>query len=79
MGNRLYILDEPESALSIESQFTLLVMIKNLEDRKSVHSSILMTYPNTEIYCVTDTGLQQINYEDTQQYKLMRYFINNPQ
>ncbi len=83
-GKGLYIFDEPESALSIESQFSLLVMIKQLVDKDSqfiiaTHSPILMAFPNAQIYCVTDNGLRQISYEETQQYKLMKYFINNYQ
>lgn len=83
-GDGLYIFDEPESALSIESQFALLVMVKNLVDKDSqfivaTHSPILMAYPDADIYCVTDNGLQLIVYEKTEQYQLMRYFINNYQ
>ncbi|WP_080904325.1 AAA family ATPase [Parabacteroides sp. Marseille-P3160] len=81
-GKGLYIFDEPESALSINSQLTLLVMMKNLVDKDSqfiiaTHSPILMAYPDADIYCVTDQGLQLAAYEKTEQYMLMKYFINN--
>jgi len=83
-GNGLYILDEPESALSLTSQLSLLVMIKELVEQNSqfivaTHSPVLMAYPDADIYCVTNNGLQLINYEDTEQYKLTKYFINNYQ
>ncbi|MBK5722121.1 AAA family ATPase [Dysgonomonas sp. Marseille-P4677] len=81
-GNGLYILDEPESALSVANQLSLLVMMKELVDKNSqfiiaTHSPILMAYPNADIYDVTDNGLNLINYEDTEHYKLIKYFINN--
>lgn len=83
-GDGLYILDEPEAALSVGSQFSLLVLIKKLVETNSqfiiaTHSPILMAYPDAEIYTVTESGLQLINYEDTEQYKLTKYFINNHQ
>lgn len=81
-GNGLYIFDEPESALSITSQFNLLIQIKELVEKNSqfiiaTHSPILMAYPDADIYCVTDRGLELTHYEDTEQYKLTKYFISN--
>lgn len=81
-GNGLYILDEPESALSVANQLSLLVMIKEIADKNSqfiiaTHSPILMAYPDADIYCVTDDGLKLVNYEDTEHYKLTKFFINN--
>lgn len=81
-GDGLYIFDEPESALSIISQFKLLVKMKELEDKKSqfiiaTHSPILLAYPGAEIYKITDNGLVLTNYEDTEQYKLTKYFVTN--
>ena len=81
-GNGLYIFDEPESALSITSQLKLLVLIKELVDNKSqfiiaTHSPILLAYPDANIYNVTNKGLELMKYEDTEQYGLMKYFINN--
>lgn len=81
-GNGLYIFDEPESALSINSQFNLLIAINELVEKKSqfiiaTHSPILMAYPDADIYHVSDSGLELVNYEDTEQYRLTKYFINN--
>lgn len=81
-GNGLYIFDEPESALSIVSQFNLLMAMKGLVEKQSqfiiaTHSPILMAYPDADIYHVTDNGLELVNYEDTEQYRLTKYFINN--
>lgn len=81
-GNGLYIFDEPEAALSISSQFKMLVRMKELTDENSqfiiaTHSPVLMAYPDAEIYVISDTGIELIDYEDTEQYKLTKYFINN--
>ena len=83
-GNGLYILDEPESALSLTNQLTLMLLIKELVDKDSqfiiaTHSPILMAYPDADIYSVSDEGLKLVQYEDTEQYKLTKYFINNYQ
>ncbi len=81
-GNGLYIFDEPESALSISSLFKLLVKIRELEKNNSqfviaTHSPILLAYPGADIYTITDNGLELIEYEQTEQYKLTKYFISN--
>ncbi|MBK5722123.1 AAA family ATPase [Dysgonomonas sp. Marseille-P4677] len=83
-GDGLYILDEPESALSIANQLSLLVMMKDLVDKNSqfiiaTHSPILIAYPSADIYQVSENGLNLVNYEDTEQFKLTKYFINNHQ
>ncbi|GAB6121189.1 hypothetical protein JCM30204_23380 [Dysgonomonas termitidis] len=73
-GNGLYILDEPESALSATNQMALLAIMKNISDNNSqfiiaTHSPILMAYPEADIYCVTDDGLKLVSYEETEHYK----------
>ncbi|TYR37855.1 AAA family ATPase [Sphingobacterium phlebotomi] len=81
-GNGLYILDEPESALSIISQFNMLTRISQLVEKRSqfiiaTHSPILLAYPNADIYQVSPDGLKLVNYEETEQYRLSKYFLNN--
>ncbi|MDF2518397.1 MAG: family ATPase [Sphingobacterium sp.] len=83
-GRGLYLLDEPESALSINSQLRLLTRMNQLVNNKSqfiiaTHSPILLAYPDAEIYTVSELGLQQVDYEETEQFKLYRYFLNNYQ
>lgn len=83
-GRGLYLLDEPESALSINSQFRLLTRMNQLVNNKSqfivaTHSPILLAYPDAEIYTVSEFGLQQVEYEETEQFKLYKYFLNNYQ
>lgn len=83
-GNGLYIFDEPESALSVSSQLNMLIRIKELVDKNSqfiiaTHSPVLMAYPSADIYQVTSEGLELVGYEDTEQYRLTRYFLSNYQ
>jgi predicted ATPase len=81
-GTGLYILDEPEAALSLQSTFSFLVRMKELVELKSqfiiaTHSPILLAYPNADIYTVTEDGLELVEYEDTEQYIQTKYFLNN--
>lgn len=61
-----------------------MLLIKGLVDKNSqfiiaTHSPILMAYPDADIYSVSDEGLKLVKYEDTEQYKMTKYFINNYQ
>jgi predicted ATPase len=81
-GHGLYIFDEPESALSIVSQLAMLTRIRQLVEQSSqfiiaTHSPILMAYPDAAIYEVSADGLQSVSYEETEQYKLTKYFLNH--
>jgi predicted ATPase len=83
-GNGLYILDEPEAALSPQRQLTLLSIINDLvEERASqfviaTHSPILMAYPKALIYRLAPNGIERVAYEDTEHYKITRDFLNSP-
>ena len=80
-GNGLYILDEPEAALSPSGQMSLLTRIHELVDKSSqfiiaTHSPILMAYPDAWIYQVSAKGLDRIEYKDTEHYQVTRDFLN---
>ncbi len=82
-GNGLYILDEPEAALSPMRQLTLLAEMHNLVNNNSqfiiaTHSPILLAYPKAEIYCL-DKGIEHTNYRETEHYYVTRDFLNNPE
>lgn len=82
-GNGLYILDEPEAALSPMRQLALLRRIHQLVEDKSqfiiaTHSPILMAYPGARIYLLDSTGFTQVAYEDTEHYAITRDFLNDP-
>lgn len=84
-GHGLYILDEPEAALSPQRQLSLLTIINELvEERDSqfviaTHSPILMAYPNALIYRLDRNGIEQIAYEDTEHYRITRDFLSSPE
>jgi len=81
-GNGLYILDEPEAALSPANQFKLLASIDKLAKQNSqfiiaTHSPIIMGYPNADIYLLEHESINKVIYEDTPHYQLTKYFLNN--
>lgn len=83
-GNGLYILDEPEAALSPHRLMSLLVAIDELVKNNSqfiiaTHSPILMSYPNAEILEMSDSGIRMVKYKDTEHYKITKQFIDNPE
>jgi predicted ATPase len=83
-GNGLYLLDEPESALSPLSQFALLAEMNRLVCSNSqfivaTHSPILLAFPNAVIYQMTDGGIEAVEYESCAHYRLTKQFLDNPQ
>jgi predicted ATPase len=77
----LYILDEPESALSPQRQLSLLVILDRLVKEGAqliiaTHSPILLAYPGALIYEIDHTGLRRTAYEDTEHYQITRNFLN---
>ena len=83
-GNALYILDEPEAALSPSRQMSMLVRMHDLVKENAqfiiaTHSPILMAYPNAHIYQVSRHGLETIAYEDTEHFQITRNFLNRHQ
>jgi predicted ATPase len=82
-GQGVYILDEPEAALSPTRQLKAIARIHELIDDRSqfiiaTHSPLMMAYPDAWIYACTNQGLQRIEYEDTEHYRVTRDFIQNP-
>jgi predicted ATPase len=81
-GQGLYILDEPEAALSPSRQMAALVRIHDLVRDHSqfiiaTHSPILMSYPGARIYLFDETGYREVSYEETEHYRLTHDFLNN--
>jgi predicted ATPase len=82
-GHGLYILDEPEAALSPQRQLAALARIHDLVHSDSqfiiaTHSPILMAYPEAYIYACSTDGIELIDYYDTEHYRVMRDFVVNP-
>lgn len=83
-GNGIYILDEPEAALSPQRLMSLLVAIDELVKNNSqfiiaTHSPILMSYPKAEIMEMNATGIHKVNYKETEHYKITKQFVDNPE
>ena len=81
-GHGLYLLDEPEAALSPQRQLTLLLEIVNCakEDSQFImvtHSPILLGIPGAEILSFDDGQIHPIEYEDTDSYQVTKMFIEN--
>ncbi len=81
-GNGLYILDEPEAALSPTRQMALLSRIHELIGKGSqfiiaTHSPIIMAYPDATIYRIDGGTMETISYADTEHYQITREFLNN--
>jgi predicted ATPase len=81
-GQGLYILDEPEAALSPNRQISFLVRMHELIGQKSqfiiaTHSPIILSYPDAWIYQTTSSGLERVEYEDTDHYQVTRQFLNH--
>ena len=81
-GDGLYLLDEPEAALSPSRQMAALAAIHQLVLDQSqfiiaTHSPILLAYPRAKIVLFDGTGLSEVRYEDTEHYAITRRFLND--
>ncbi len=79
--NGIYILDEPEAALSIQRQLSLLCLIDELVKKGSqfiisTHSPILISYRNSKILDLND-NFKEVSYKDTEIYKLYKMYLDN--
>jgi predicted ATPase len=80
-GHGLYILDEPEAALSPSRQLSFLARMHELIGQASqfiiaTHSPIILAYPDALIYQASPRGLERIDYEDTDHFQVTRSFLN---
>ena len=83
-GQGLYLLDEPEAALSPMRLMTLIVEIDNLLKNNSqfiiaTHSPILMAFPDAEILQFSESGIEKVKYYETEHYKITKLFIEEPE
>lgn len=83
-GNGLYILDEPEAALSPSRLLELMYHIHELERKNSqfiisTHSPILMAYPGAQVLYLTEDGIQSVSYKETEHYQITKQFLNAPE
>ncbi|MCM1088667.1 MAG: AAA family ATPase [Muribaculaceae bacterium] len=78
----LYLLDEPEAALSPQRQLTLLMEIYECAKKKAqfiivTHSPILLGIPGAEILTFDDGQVHACEYQETDSYQVMEMFMNN--
>ena len=81
-ANGLYLLDEPEAALSPQRQMTMMLEIWNSVKEGSQfiivsHSPILLAFPDADIISFDEGKLYRVDYEDTESYKISSMFIND--
>lgn len=81
-GKGLYIMDEPEAALSPLRQLSMLTRINELVNQSSqfiiaTHSPILMAYPDSFIYEFTKEGIKETTLENTEHFTLTKQFFED--
>jgi predicted ATPase len=81
-SNGLYLLDEPEAALSLRGNLALMHRMHDLvaagsQFIVSTHSPILLGYPGARIYVLSESGITETAYEATEQYELTRLFLDD--
>ena len=81
----LYILDEPETALSPKSQLELLELLKQVGQNGqaqfivATHSPILLACPGARILTFDEAPVRQINYKETNHYRIYKEFMADPE
>jgi predicted ATPase len=80
--NGLYVLDEPEAALSVRGNLALMRRMHDLVAEGaqfivSTHSPILLGFPNATIYVLSETGITESSYEDLEMIELTRAFLRD--
>jgi predicted ATPase len=80
----IYILDEPEAALSPARILAFMSVINQLDKSGraqfliATHSPMLICYPGATIYQFDEDGVRETGYEDTEHFYLTKSFLNNP-
>ena len=81
-GDGIFIMDEPEAALSPQRQLTLLIQIVKMVENGAqfiiaTHSPILLGIPNADILSFDEGQIHSCSYEETESYQVMKLFINS--
>src|SRR5258707_12931695 len=81
--NGLFLLDEPEAALSPQRQLSFLVLMHDVLQKYkdaqfiiSTHSPIILGYPDAQILSFDDAEIHEVQYEDTTSLQVVRKFVN---
>ena len=83
-GNGLYILDEPEAALSPRGMIRLMQRMDELVQQNSqfiiaTHSPMLLCFPEAEVLQITDREIDSVRFQDTDHYRTTVRFLQNPE
>ena len=78
----LYLMDEPEAALSLQRQLTLFIQIAKMAEKGAqfliaTHSPILLGIPGAEILSFDEGAVHPCAYEETESYQVMEMFMNH--
>ncbi|HJJ91288.1 MAG TPA: AAA family ATPase, partial [Methanocorpusculum sp.] len=78
----IYIMDEPEAALSPQRQLTLLLIIAEMAKNGSqfiiaTHSPILLGLPEASIFSFSNGAVSPVSYEETESYQITKMFFEN--
>lgn len=80
----IYLLDEPENALSPGRQIELLALLNEMAGQGhaqfiiATHSPILLALPGADIYSFDRAPISTVRYEDTEHFRIYREFMNEP-
>jgi len=80
----LYLIDEPEAALSPTRQLSLLSLIREKVKKTgahfiiATHSPIIMSAPDSEVFYFQDGQITKVNYRETEHYQLTKMILENP-
>ena len=81
----MYVLDEPEAALSPQRQLSFLKILHDLEKPGhaqfiiSTHSPIILAYPGAVLYSLDGDSIDEIAYRETEHYQVTHDFLNAPE
>ncbi len=84
-GRGIYILDEPEAALSPTRQLAFLSILKKLETHGesqfiiATHSPILLSYPGATVLSIEGRRIKEVDYQETDHFTLTKSFLENPE
>ena len=83
-GSGLYILDEPEAALSPMRLMRLICRMRELVRQNSqfilsTHSPMLMAFPDADVLEITAAGIRRVPFRETEHWQVMKMFLDNPE
>lgn len=82
-GESIYVLDEPEAALSVSGALALVAIVARAAAAGAqfviaTHSPVLLAIPGARIYELTESGVAPCDYDDLDTVRLMRGFLDAP-